>query len=328
MLKKIILGFAISTLFVYLSFKGIDFEGVTHGFKAAKPMYIIVTLVLLILLQVLRSYRWGVILSPVKKVDQFSLFSVTCVGFLAIVAIPARIGELARPYLISTQKDITMTSALGSIVVERLFDSLAVLITFFVLFLFIPLPTWLINAALFFFAVTLVCVGIIILLLVKKKATLDALAPLLRRLPDTLHHKLITSAGHLIDGFGILAGGRLIPYIALLSLAIWLIDAVAIYSLFYAFEFDLPLSAAFALMVVIVMGIVIPTAPGYIGNWHYFTILGLALFGISRTSALTYGIVLHFLSVGLLVLLGVIFLPFNTFSLSDFRHKFSLKKDA
>lgn len=52
-------------------------------------------------MQALRSYRWGVILQPMEKIDQLTLFSVTSVGFLAIVAIPARIGELARPFLIS-----------------------------------------------------------------------------------------------------------------------------------------------------------------------------------------------------------------------------------
>jgi len=52
-------------------------------------------------MQFLRSYRWGVILEPLEKIDPFSLFSVTSVGFMAIAALPARLGELARPYLIS-----------------------------------------------------------------------------------------------------------------------------------------------------------------------------------------------------------------------------------
>ncbi|MBW2559802.1 MAG: flippase-like domain-containing protein, partial [Deltaproteobacteria bacterium] len=93
-------------------------------------------------------------------------------------------------------------------------------------------------------------------------------------------------------------------------------------------DFDLPLSAAFVLMVVVILGIAIPTAPGFIGNWHFFCVLGLGLFGIHKTDALTYAIVLHFLSIGTIAILGLVFLPFNRFSLSDMRRRLSANHDA
>jgi hypothetical protein len=80
-------------------------------------------------------------------------------------------------------------------------------------------------------------------------------------------------------------------------------------------------------MVIIILGITIPTAPGFVGNWHFFCILGLSLFGIPKTDALTYAIVLHFLSIGIIVVLGLIFLPFNKFSFSDIRQKLNFKKN-
>ncbi len=325
MIKKLILGILISSLFIYLSFKGIDLKGVVSGIKAANPIYLFYTVGLLILMQVLRSYRWGIILNPVKKVDQFSLFSVTSVGFLAVIAIPARIGELARPYLISNQKDIKMTSAVGTILVERVFDSLTVLLTFFIVVSYTSLPPWLIKTSIIFLFISLAFLGFIILCIYKRDSSLRILTPLLKKLPGKSYLKLVELVNHLIDGFEIISNGKLILFLAFLSILIWGIDASAIYMLFFAFDINLPLSAAFVLMVIIILGITIPTAPGFVGNWHFFCILGLNLFGISKTDALTYAIVLHFLSIGIIVVLGLIFLPFNKFSFSDIRQKLNFK---
>src|SRR5512137_2666858 len=101
MKKKLILGLLIGATLVYLSLRGIDCQEVKEGFKAVRYGYIFPPLVIFFIMQILRSWRWGIILSPLEKVDQLSLFSVSSVGFLAIVAIPLRIGELARPYLIT-----------------------------------------------------------------------------------------------------------------------------------------------------------------------------------------------------------------------------------
>ncbi len=328
MFKKLILGILISSLLIYLTFRGIDFKGVTSGLKAAKPVYLVCTLCLLILIQVLRSYRWGIILNPVKKVDQFSLFSVTSAGFLAVIAIPARIGELARPYLISTQKDIKMTSAVGTILVERVFDSLTILLTFFIVVSFTPLPPWLIKTSIIFLFISLAFLSLITLCIYKRDHSLRILTPLLKKLPGKSYLKLMEMINHLIDGFKIISHGKLILFLAFLSILIWVIDASAIYVLFFAFDIDLPLSAAFVLMVIIILGITIPTAPGFIGNWHFFCVLGLTLFGIPKTDALTYAIVLHFLSIGIIVVLGLIFLPFNKFSFSDIRQKLNFKNSS
>ena len=113
--KKVIVGILISIILVYLSVRGINLQDVFRDLKKIQLTYVIFFILLVILMQWLRSYRWGVILQPMEKIDQFSLFSVTSVGFLAIASIPARIGELARPYLISKRSSIKMSSALDHI---------------------------------------------------------------------------------------------------------------------------------------------------------------------------------------------------------------------
>ncbi|HBB18442.1 MAG TPA: lysylphosphatidylglycerol synthetase family protein, partial [Syntrophus sp. (in: bacteria)] len=85
MKKKVFAGVALSALLVYLSIRGIDFRDVANGFRTIDYGYLLPALALLFVMQVARSLRWGVILSPLAKIDQLSIFSVTSVGFLAIV---------------------------------------------------------------------------------------------------------------------------------------------------------------------------------------------------------------------------------------------------
>ena len=319
MKKKLIAGLALSILLVWLSVRGIDFQGVVDGFRAIRSGYVIPSLAAMFVMQLLRSFRWGLILKPIGRVDQLSLFSVTSVGFLAIIAIPARLGELARPYLISKKSTIPMSSALGTIFVERALDCLTVLIIAVIALLLTPLPTWLMRSSALFLLVTVLISAVMFLMIVRREAMLRVLAPLIGRLPSRYAGAVNRLIDHFIEGFRIMVDPGLLISVTLLSILIWLIDVAAIYLLFLAFGLHLPVAAAFVLMIILIIGIAIPTAPGFIGNWHYFCILGLALFGVPKTEALTFAIVYHALSIGIIILLGFIFLPFNRFSLSDLR---------
>jgi uncharacterized protein (TIRG00374 family) len=276
MKKKVIAGLLLSGLLVYLSIREIHFPGVAEGFRTLRYGYLPPVLALMFLMQLLRSFRWGLILSPLEKIDQLSLFSVTSVGFLAIIAVPARLGELARPYLITKKSHLKMSAALGTIFVERVLDSLTVLvIAVFVLFL-TPLPPWLIRSSILFLCLTLAFVSAMLLMIVKRDASLRVLAPLIGKLPARYAEGVNRLISHFIDGFRIMVDPALLISVTGLSIVIWLVDVLAIYLLFLAVGFHLPVVAAFVLMIILIIGIAIPTAPGFIGNWHYFCILGLS----------------------------------------------------
>jgi hypothetical protein len=317
MKKKLMVGIIFGAVLVYLSIRGINFQDVVDGFKTVRYRYVLSVLIILFLMQALRSWRWGVILSPMEKVDQLSLFSVTSVGFLAIIAFPARIGELARPYLIANKSQIGMSAAVGSILVERVFDCLTVLFIFVFALFFIPLPTWLIKSGVVFLFITLIIFAVMIFMIMKREVSLRTLNSLFQKLPEKYTLKLNHLFHQFIDGFKIIIDIKLFLYVTLLSILIWLIDVTAIYLMFLAFGFTLPPAAAFVLMIVLMIGITIPTAPGLIGNWHYSCILGLSLFDIPKTDAFTFSVIFHFTAVGIIIILGMMFLPFNKFSFSD-----------
>lgn len=319
--KKVILGVLISAILVYLSVKGISFQDVLDDLKKIQLSYVIFFFFLIIIMQFLRSYRWGVILQPMQKIDQLSLFSVTSVGFLAIAAIPARIGELARPYLISKRSSIKMSSAMGTIVIERILDSFTILSIALIVIFMTDLPSWMIQSSIIFFLLALALFCFVLFLILRRDASLKFVNRILDKLPGKLANKVDALLHHFIDGLQVITNINLLMYLIFLSMVIWLVDVLAIYTLLLSFGFTLPFMASFVLMIILIVGIAIPTAPGFIGNWHFACVLGLSLFGLAKAEALSFAVVYHFLSMIVLVIFGVAFLPFNKFSISDMKNE-------
>lgn len=315
--KKIIIGILISIILVYLSFRGINFQDVLNDLEKIQLSYVTYFIILIALMQYLRSYRWGVILQPMEKIDQLPLFSVTSVGFMAIAAIPARIGELARPYLISKRSSIKMSSALGTILVERILDSFIIMIIAVVVLFFTDLPPWMMKSGIIFFFLALILLGFVLFLIMRRDQALRLINIILTHLPGKLANKIDKVLHHFIDGLQIITNINLFIYLFFLSAVIWLVDVLAIYLLLLSFGFNLPVAAPFVLMIILIAGIAIPTAPGFIGNWHYACVLGLSLFGLAKADALSFAVIYHFLSMVVLLVLGLAFLPFNKFTISD-----------
>ncbi len=315
--KKLLLGIVLSIVLIYFSVRGINFKDTLQHLQKVSLGYVALSLFFIVLMQWLRSYRWGVILNPLQKLDQFTLFSVTSVGFLAIIAIPARIGELARPYLIARKSSIKMSSALGAVIVERVLDSLAVLAITVVVLILQDLPSWMIKSGILFFIITMLLIVCIIGLIWRKDAAVKIIDRILRLLPGKLADKVNAVIHQFIDGFQVIKDVKTLVYLLFLSAAVWLVDVAAIYSLILAFGFQLPVLAAFVVMVILIAGIAIPTAPGFIGNWHFACILGLSLFGLPKPEGFSFALVYHLVAIAPVIILGVAFLPFNKFSISD-----------
>ena len=326
-MKKAILGLLVSALLIYLSVKDTDFQRVIYGMTKMGYGYILPFLLIMLLMQALRAWRWGLILNPLEKIGYLPLFAITSAGFLAITALPARLGELARPYLVARKSAIRMSAAVGTIFVERILDGAAILTIASATAFFTILPAWLLKANVIFFIINLILFSGVFFALFRRPLLLKFLNFSLRILPEKWPKKwpkkwtdaLNRLLHHFLDGFQVIGDGKRLFQILLLSFLIWLIDALAIYILFLAFNFQIPPVAAFVLMIVLIIGIAIPTAPGFIGNWHFSCVLGLGLFGINKTDALTFAIIYHFLAVGFVVVLGLGFFPSLKLSFADLR---------
>lgn len=316
-MKKIILGVLVGVFFVYLSLKGTTVQDVAGGLAKAAYLYILPFLLTVFVMQLMRAWRWGLILSPLGRVGALPLFAVTNVGFLAITALPARLGELCRPYLVARVSPIGMSAALGTVFVERMLDGAAILTIACIAVFFMPLPYVFIEASVIFFLIIFGLLSAIAFAIFRRDAAFGILVSFAKVLPSKWEKSFHQAFHNFLDSFGIIARGKRLYRILLLSYLIWFIDAFAIYILFVAFNFHLSYVAAFVVMSILIIGIALPTAPGFIGNWHYSCVLGLSIFNIPKTDALAFAVIYHFFSVAIVIILGLAFLPFVKFSFAD-----------
>jgi uncharacterized membrane protein YbhN (UPF0104 family) len=80
-----------------------------------------------------RAWRWKYLLRPVGVSLSFGrLMTISTVGFMAILALPFRLGEFARPYYVVRGGQSRMSALLGTVAVERIVDGLVLSILFFV----------------------------------------------------------------------------------------------------------------------------------------------------------------------------------------------------
>lgn len=317
-MKKIVLGLIVSAVLVYLSFRGIDKNALLQALKGIDYYLIALSVVILIFMQIIRSVRWGFLLAPMERISQTMLFAITSVGFLAIVSIPARIGELARPYLITKRTSIPMSSALATILIERLLDSATVLLVMAGTILMTPLPSWLVRSGFFVLIITILAMATVVIIYAKREIVFRRLLSRASHLPKRWG-RIIETIQRFVDGFKVIANCRYLLLAGLFSVLFWLIDALSIYLLLRAFHLELPLISAFVIMLILLVGIVIPTAPGFIGNWHFACVVGLSLFDVPKAEALSFAIVYHFITMVVIIGLGLVYLPSYTFKFKDIK---------
>jgi len=309
MKRSFIIGILVSGSFAYLALRGINVSEIKAGLKQADYSYLVPIFLLSIFVVYLRSYRWGIMLDPLERISQKVLFPITAVGLMAVVLLPVRMGELARPILVSKRSEVRISSALGTIVVERVFDGLTLML--FLLFTthFVDLPGWVYQAGLSVMMIFVLILFFLVLLIYKRDFSLTWVGFLFKRFPDRIGRYVMRVLTSFADGLKILPDAKGMICLALLSVLVWLSIGLCIYLFFHSFHFNLPFIAACVVLVLTALGIMAPTAPGFVGNFHLFCIIGLSLFGIPKTEALSFAILLHFIQVGLVGIMGIAFIP-------------------
>lgn len=308
------------TILVYLSFRNIPVDSVLSGLQNIRLGYLFLASGLMVFMQVIRSYRWGILLSPLQKINFLTLFSVTNVGFLFLIAIPARLGELVRPYLISKKSSIRTSAALGTVVVERILDFFTLLLFLVIVFHLIPLPHWLIHSGLVILLLILAVSAILVVLIFKRDNLLHYLEETTsKKQSGKLYSAIRGVLISFMEGSKILVMPRIFLVAFLFSILFWFVDTLALYFTLKAVGLETSFTVALTVMIILIIAISLPTAPGYVGNWHYACLLGLSIFGIPKESSLPFGIIYHFISMATTVLLGLPFLPSNSVSIDELK---------
>jgi uncharacterized protein (TIRG00374 family) len=239
---------------------------------------------LLALTHFCRAWRWNNLLAPIGvRLSPGRLLAISSVGFMAILALPARLGEFVRPALIRQKGKVSAAAALGTVAVERIVDGLLVSI-----FVFGALfarrgpdaPDWMMPTAWAALAVfTAATIFLLFALRWPDRAVKTAVTmTLVRRFAPRLADKVEEKLHSMIRGFTVLKDARNLLVFLAWSIAYWVANGFSLWILARGFGLDLPILAAFATMGLVAVGITLPNSPGLTGQYQYFTSLGLGLY--------------------------------------------------
>ena len=313
-LLKVLISILLSSFFIYLAFQNINWKEAVSILQSVHYSYAIITSLFTIIILYLKSYRWGIIL-PLRKIEQWPLFSITSIGFMAIDLLPIRMGEFVRPYLISQKSGVKLSSSLATILIERIYDFSSLILILMVVLLFVTLPTWVFRAGLTIIAIIAPLLILLTIIAIKKQSSLKVIEIFVSRLPYTISLRVREIIHSFLDGLEILPDLKRSLSVAFLSLLIWCLNGLSIYILFFSFDLHLPPVVSYVVLVMTALGLVLPAAPGFVGNFHFFAAMGLVLFGVPKTQALTFAIILHLTQFIPPIVCGLSFLLFYKISL-------------
>ncbi|HSJ58082.1 MAG TPA: lysylphosphatidylglycerol synthase transmembrane domain-containing protein, partial [Anaerolineae bacterium] len=169
------IGILISIVALAFAFRQVNPREVWEALGGVNYWLLAASLVPLVLFLFLRAVRWRQLFYPQRGLRLSNLLSVICIGYLLSNIFPARLGDVARAYLIGDTEEVSRTAAFSTVVAERVLDALAAVAGFFFILPFAPLPEWMVNSGLTVGVVALVAVALFVVLVRRKEWTLALL---------------------------------------------------------------------------------------------------------------------------------------------------------
>ncbi|MEK7273636.1 MAG: lysylphosphatidylglycerol synthase transmembrane domain-containing protein [Candidatus Desantisbacteria bacterium] len=302
--KKFWIGIGISVIFLYFALKNIEIKKVLKAFEEINYIYVFPVIFFSMITYVIRAWRWRYFFRHIKPIPFSSLFSATMIGFMANNILPARIGELVRAYCIGKKENISKSTSFATIVLERIFDGFSLLFMFVITLIFYPFPEQIRKIGYLFAVIYLAAAGILISIKVWNQQTMKVVNFLCSYLPKQTGTAITGYAHSFISGLDVLENGWDVFFILLYSIIMWTLSAVSFYFMLPGCHLHLSFLATLFILIVVAIGIAIPAAPGSVGTFQYFTVLGLSVFGIDKNIGLTFSIVLHITQIAIPISIG------------------------
>jgi uncharacterized protein (TIRG00374 family) len=314
---KLALSLGVGGGSVYLCLRGMNPREVWHALRTLSAGAVALYLVAIAVTHLFRAWRWEFLLRPVGVSLPFKrLLLVSSVGFMAILALPFRLGEFVRPYFVKRERGGSMSAILGTVAVERIVDGLMVSILFFVSYLAsagdsfprgLRVAAWL-SLLGFVAATTFLAVARFrtewAIDLALRLSLLRRLAP---KRADQLAHKLRA----MISGFNVLADRRNFTIFLAQSVVYWSVNGLGMWMLARLMGLPISVGAAFTTMAVTGLVLTAPNSPGLVGQFELAIKWGLSAYlsdAVVNSTGMAYGIVVHgvqslwYIAVGLLAL--------------------------
>lgn len=324
---RIVFSLALTVALLTVFFWNVDFREVGTALTHAKPGFLLAAVATALFSYWLRVVRWQQILRPVGKTRHSSALLATVVGYAGITLLPARLGDLARPVLLSKRDKIPTSATLASILTERVIDLWTIVLFFFV-FLIAPPPLphlsaegagtlnllrlsgWIIGAGL------VVGTSALFGLFRYQERFINLIAAPIGRIKASWRAPFVNFLHHFLDGLRILQRPRDLLVVMATSFVIWAVIVLQLILTLQALGLGLPLRSAFPLIMMTVIGLLVPT-PGGAGGFHAMVQIGLTMFfGVDHNLATGVAIVYHAVCFYPITLIGLVCIPLFGLSLS------------
>jgi glycosyltransferase 2 family protein len=291
----LIIGILISIFFLYIGIQGIDLSRVWHEITQANILWLIPGVIVYFLAVWGRTWRWHYLLRPIQPIPLKRLFPVVVIGYMGNNVYPFRAGEVIRAYVLKRNESVKITSSLATIIVERIFDGLVMLI-----FVFAALPFSNIEQP---WLHTMVVAGTLVFFAALTVFLFMAARPILarhvyNRIIDTVvfprfRETIRGIADHFMEGLESLRSPRDLMMTLITSIFIWLTETTKYWFVMHAFNFEVSFFVLMLMTGVVNLATTLPGAPGHVGTFHGPGILILEAFGVNHEIAASYTFVLH-----------------------------------
>ena len=297
MLKKwqFWLGAGISAIFLVIALRGMHLGDLWQTVITANYFWIIPGVVVYFLAVWARVWRWHYLLRSIKHIPIKSMWPPVVIGYMGNNVYPFRAGEIIRAYILKRKEGVSVSASLATILVERIFDGLVMLVFVLVSLRTVPnLPTFLKQTVILGSAAFLGALLVLSAWAILPTRIQAIYRPLIDRfLPEKFRERAKDMADNFTHGLSSLRNVSDVLMVFVTSFVIWLLETVKYWFVMHAFAFTVSFFTLMLMNGVVNLATTLPSAPGYIGTFDGPGIEVLKIFGVDPAVAAAYTLVLH-----------------------------------
>jgi uncharacterized protein (TIRG00374 family) len=312
---KFALGILVGLLLLALFLRGIHWAEILEALKNANPWLILLGALANMSTFFIRAVRWRYLLRPLRLVGVHTLFSAVCIGFMTISLLPGRVGEFIRAWVLARREGMKTSAVFAPVVVERILDALTILVLFAVFLLFFQFPENVSAEGGEFIAIVkagsvygapaiFIVLAVMVFLILRPQLAPRWTEAVLFFLSDRWRKKCAGIVASFVEGFAVLSRPALLLPVGFWSLFCWLMITLSIWLTLLGFGITLPFTSTFAVVIMVAVGVSLPT-PGGVGGYHIaFKACLVYIFAIEENTAVAAILVCHVMAFLPVTLVG------------------------
>ena len=284
-----IFGFTVSIVLLYFSLRGIEFRQIWATIGRANPLLAFLPLVFIATAISLSAFRWSKVSGP--NVLFRETFSALLIGMFINNVMPARLGEVARGYVLSRKRNLSFTYAFSTVLLDRFFDLTGLMLMTFLFFPRGRLPHRVSQGIYAIIGMVVLCALLIILL--SRQSFANRFAKRFAGVEQSFLAKLGRRLIEIQENLSRIASPLTIVLFVGISFCTWLSMSVALWVVTVALGIHVPFACIPFVCALLNIGITIPSSPGYVGLYQFLLVYLLSIFGVPKYEGFTVSILYH-----------------------------------